>query len=358
MSISELTAKVKAAQQELVAALQAEYFTDDVEPPAEAFGWSEDRLREFFESGGDDSGSATTTAAPTDVTDSPTGDAPLPSFVLLGDSITALACRSGGAPAVNQEGDPDVLSYVRCPPEKDGPGWVALLKRDYASFVTRVDVLPRGQSAINSRLYRQDLENGLLGLPQRDVRAVTLMLGSNDHVREKDALHVPVDEYESNLVAILTTMRSRYPDALLLLCTPPPCDEAKYKRFALDVISKKLGAPWDGSGRGETRLAPYVAAAKAAAAKLAKAGVEVTLVDVHAGLHAACKKANLAIGDITFDGLHMTGKGDAMLYEIVAKALKAAGKAPMDMPPCRPAVQHRNLPALFDAEGRFLRNKK
>ena len=51
--VSSLTAQLKELQATLVRALQEEYYCDDLEPPDAAFGWSEDRLREFFESGGE-----------------------------------------------------------------------------------------------------------------------------------------------------------------------------------------------------------------------------------------------------------------------------------------------------------------
>ena len=50
--VSALTAQLRELQAELVGALQAEYFCDDLAPPADALGWSERRLRDYFESGG------------------------------------------------------------------------------------------------------------------------------------------------------------------------------------------------------------------------------------------------------------------------------------------------------------------
>ena len=52
-SIAETVAELQRLQQLLVSQLQSEYFCDDVEPPAEAFGWAEGRLREYFENGGE-----------------------------------------------------------------------------------------------------------------------------------------------------------------------------------------------------------------------------------------------------------------------------------------------------------------
>ena len=52
-SIEGTLADLKALQAKLVTLLQSEYFCDDVEPPATAFGWEEQRLRDFFENGGE-----------------------------------------------------------------------------------------------------------------------------------------------------------------------------------------------------------------------------------------------------------------------------------------------------------------
>ena len=50
--VSTLTAQLLELQAQLVGALQAEYYCEDLSPPAEAFGWGEQRLRDYFESGG------------------------------------------------------------------------------------------------------------------------------------------------------------------------------------------------------------------------------------------------------------------------------------------------------------------
>ena len=43
--VTALTAQLRELQAQLVAALQAEYYCDDLAPPAEALGWGEQRLR-------------------------------------------------------------------------------------------------------------------------------------------------------------------------------------------------------------------------------------------------------------------------------------------------------------------------
>ena len=45
-------AELSAAHADLVAALQAEFFADDLQPPPSAERWSYEALRAYFESGG------------------------------------------------------------------------------------------------------------------------------------------------------------------------------------------------------------------------------------------------------------------------------------------------------------------
>lgn len=52
-NVRETIDELRALQGKLVAMLQSEYFCDDLEPPPDAFGWNEQRLRDYFESGGD-----------------------------------------------------------------------------------------------------------------------------------------------------------------------------------------------------------------------------------------------------------------------------------------------------------------
>lgn len=52
MPIAALLETLVATQRLIVRELQAEYYCDDVEPPPEAFGWSESELRKFMEAGG------------------------------------------------------------------------------------------------------------------------------------------------------------------------------------------------------------------------------------------------------------------------------------------------------------------
>ena len=72
--VSTLTAQLRALQAQLVGALQAEYYCDDLAPPAEALGWGEQRLRDYFESGG----SAAADPAPPSTANAPARSAVVP----------------------------------------------------------------------------------------------------------------------------------------------------------------------------------------------------------------------------------------------------------------------------------------
>ena len=52
-SVDETIAQLQSLQKKLVGMMQAEYFCDDLEPPAAAFGWQAERLRDYFENGGE-----------------------------------------------------------------------------------------------------------------------------------------------------------------------------------------------------------------------------------------------------------------------------------------------------------------
>ena len=50
---SAILAQIAALKIQLVDELQAEYFTDDLSLPSEAFGWDEAAIRAYFEAGGE-----------------------------------------------------------------------------------------------------------------------------------------------------------------------------------------------------------------------------------------------------------------------------------------------------------------
>ena len=335
--MSSTYVKLRELQSQLVEEMRQEYYCDDLEPPPEAFGWDEARLRAYFESGGmeDEDGGVHANCSPASSQPSKSAlqqESARACILCIGDSITQMGTLIGGSAAL-----PAALMGM---PEH-GPGWTALLARDF-NTARRADVINRGFGGYQTRWILADLEQKLLGLPSEPPVAITLMLGSNDHVLPTDPIHVPVDEYQSNLVKIVQLLGARYPKSPVLLMTPPPCDGAAVKDYFLKLSAKKA----DGSGRGEERLVPYLAAAKAAA----KAS-GARLVDIHDRL----KGTGDAWKGLVFDGLHLNGEGNLAVYEIMRDELKAVGVAnsPEKLPMHRPDMLGRSMPSFFDDEGRM-----
>jgi lysophospholipase L1-like esterase len=186
-------------------------------------------------------------------------------------------------------------------------GWGAALAAAYARE-RRADVVNRGFSGYNSRLLRRIVPALLtqLGSPLERVALVTLLIGSNDATRPGDVQHVSVDEYTTNVYAILGAVCARLPNARVLLLTPPAVDEATYREFCTKAEKG------DGGGRHNDRLVPYVEAAKAAAAQHG-----ATTID----LHAKCLATPSWQSRLLSDGLHLSGGGNKLVFELISEAL-------------------------------------
>ena len=318
--VGALAASVREAQQRLAAAL-------DVALPPDAFGWDEAKIRAHREN--------PTTCAPG-----------RPTILLLGDSLTDFGSHSGGAaPAAPLQSAGSFLGYADARAgtkgvEEHGPGWAALLARDY-QWGWRADVANRGYAGYNTRWYlERALPPILASVRGRPVAAVTLMLGSNDMVRPPDPQCVPLEQYASNLRALVEAVRSALPDTPILLITPPPCDGDKWKQWCL----RTSGGTYDGNGRSVEAIAPYAAEMKAIGAALGESQ-RVHVLDLHAAVLATDGWAAMM-----YDGLHFTAEGNALVYGHVSKALADLGLAPASMQREMPAHLHLSFPQMFDVD--------
>ena len=206
-----------------------------------------------------------------------------------------------------------------------GPGWVTLLARDYA-WSRRADIINRGFGGYNTRFVLEDLMAREILPPDRmSVVAVTVLLGTNDHAKPGHLLHVPVDEYESNLARILDILAIELPNAATLLLTPPPVDADTWRQHSL----RTSGGVDDGGSLGNERLEPYVEACRRAA----RCQTGSQLVDLHEGVRAASPEN---WPEFLWDGLHLTTKGNAVVHSLVSLGLAKSKCAPMDLPVHRP----------------------
>ena len=258
------------------------------------------------------------------------------SILCLGDSITEYASHIGTSTTLQ------VARHPRGSPlgsdTEQGPGWVALLARDYA-WSRRADVLNRGFGGYNSWMLLEALDDALFPTDRDSVAAVTLTLGSNDSHCSSHALHVPVDEFEHNLIEILSQLQAKLPFAQRILLSPPPCDADDWRAYSLRM-SDGLD---DGGGLGNDGLAPYVRAAR----RVAGVAQEVRFIDLFLAMHSRAGWRAL----LQADGLHLSAAGNAMVHALVAEALADVGRAPLDLPVHLPHWLAKTSPDAFDAEG-------
>ena len=125
-------------------------------------------------------------------------------------------------------------------------GWGAGLAEWYQRTA---DVVNRGFSGHNSRWVRQSLAHILPATRGEDFVLATVFLGANDAVVcapvDGDARaghgggqHVSVDEYASNIAAIVDAVRASCPCAAVLLITPPPVDSTLWPNRSIPQVRR------------------------------------------------------------------------------------------------------------------------
>ncbi|KAF0691572.1 Aste57867_17240 [Aphanomyces stellatus] len=190
-----------------------------------------------------------------------------PSFLLLGDSITQLAC------------DPTLS------------GFHALLERDY---IRRVDIVNRGLSGYNTTWTLQTLPRLLQDAYAHrvDPLLVTLFLGANDATPADNDQHVSITDFSANLRHILQLLRHSFPSAKLLLLTPPAISNSRT------------------CGRTNAMAGEYAAACRAVGTN-----EHVPVIDLWTRTQGA------ECDSFFSDGLHLSAKGNVVVYEALTEAI-------------------------------------
>ena len=286
-TVADLASELRSVQKRLVAALQAETFCEDLEPPARAWGWDAAQLVHYFESGGKEEASSTAPSRALATADSVRPARP--AMLLLGDSLTDLGMQVGTSRETGGF-------------ETHGPGWCTLLARDYQNNRS-MDLINRGFSGYNTAWVRSELPSILSTLPATLLVAVVL-LGSNDCVAKGQIQHVPLMEYEANLRAIVQQLRDALSSTIsakfstrvrptIFLVTPPPAEEARWA----ETLRSEFGVR-QGDGRSAESIAPYAEAAR----RVARCeGCE--LVDLNRQLSSGAAGCLGPLGGLS-DGLH------------------------------------------------------
>lgn len=217
-----------------------------------------------------------------------------PSIVLFGDSITEEAFGEGG--------------------------WGSSLANHYSRSA---DVVLRGYSGYNTRWAARVAGRAVASIAG-PVAAVAVFFGANDAALPDRACapqHVPLDEYGDNLRAICAALEKRWPSVVVILITPPPVDEDGRLRYPY---------PHDLSGLPDRTNAAAGAYARACLEVARQRGLRA--VDIWSRMQGfpGWDKAFLR------DGLHLTPRGNRVLFEEVVRALNDASLGlralPADLP--------------------------
>lgn len=220
-----------------------------------------------------------------------------PKLVLFGDSITEESFGDGG--------------------------WGAALAHH---FSRTADVVLRGYSGYNTRWALRVWKRAMDGVcvEGNPPVAVTVFFGANDASladRSCAFQHVPLPEYQSNLRAICSFLKERWPSTVVILITPPPIDEDGRLRFPFG--DNPPGLP----ERTNQSAGAY---AKACIAVAKESGIPV--IDIWS------KMQQFPNWEKSFlrDGLHFTAGGNRVLFEEVVGRLRDSGLSletlPADLP--------------------------
>ena len=222
-------------------------------------------------------------------------------FILFGDSITQKSFS-----------------------QESGFGFGAALSNAY---VRKLDVVNRGLGGYNTRQALHVLDSIVPRPDQAKVRFMTIFFGANDarlpNTPGAPQQHIPLDEFKSNLKAILTHPAIKaHPDIRLILITPPPIDERKclanfQARYPeLDPMLRrtaKCNAEYAQAAR-DVGQELQVTVLDLFEAMISRAYLEVT--DSHPNLLPGELDApqNKTLQDFVYDGLHFNPSAYKVLY--------------------------------------------
>mmetsp|Transcript_4531 Transcript_4531/g.6442 ORF Transcript_4531/g.6442 Transcript_4531/m.6442 type:complete len:289 (-) Transcript_4531:355-1221(-) len=243
-----------------------------------------------------------------------------PSIVLFGDSITQLGF--GSSEDSGKNGSPFPCS-----------GWASLLAAEYSR---RADVLNRGFRGYNTEMALSILPSIFApgGGPQ-DGRTlfVTVFFGANDALKKgqaedgyvntiSDRRHVPVDQFGENIRKIVTLIRESFVKRgtesssggeakapPIILITPPPIHRKKFEEYCMESL-------------GELRSLRTNDAAREHGGKVKEVAREMgcPVVDTFELLRGNGEEKDFE--DYLVDGLHLTEKGNAIVFEGLMSVIK------------------------------------
>jgi len=236
-----------------------------------------------------------------------------PKLLLLGDSLTQLSFEGGG--------------------------WGSNLANRYQR---RADVLNRGMSGYNTRWYlRYAEENGIWQEPGNIV-LVTLFFGANDAaLQDRDvAKHVPIPEYLTNVETIIDNISKSYPNAKILVISPPPVHREQRLAFQIKRYGDKAtGIP----ERTSEHTSKYVGVCREVAEKK-----KIPYLDMFAAIRNAEGNTDSDdFGRFFHDGLHFSELGHKLVYDEITEAIRVHFPG-LVVRPCPNTGQFNNSSSMCD----------
>ncbi|XP_010248505.1 PREDICTED: GDSL esterase/lipase At5g62930-like isoform X2 [Nelumbo nucifera] len=235
-----------------------------------------------------------------------------PQIVLFGDSITEQSFGPGG--------------------------WGTALANTYSR---KADVLVRGYGGYNTRLALFLLHHIFpLGCVTPPV-ATTVFFGANDAAllgRNNERQHVPIEEYKENIRRIVKHLKECSPTMLVVLITPPPVDEERRKESVYGKKTMEL----------PERTNEMAGVYAMQCVELAK---ELGLPSIN--LWSKMQETEGWQKKFLSDGLHLTGKGNAVVHQEVVKVFNDAWLCASEMPydfPHHSAIDWRDPGKAFQQQ--------
>ncbi|KAG7380600.1 hypothetical protein PHYPSEUDO_006994 [Phytophthora pseudosyringae] len=193
-------------------------------------------------------------------------------------------------------------------------GWVTMLESDCRRSV---DVVPRGLAGYNTKWYLKHA----MPIVRDEITShsylpllVTIWLGANDAALPDGSAsesHVPIEEYQDNLVKLVSAFQATTPTARLLLITPPYVDDKAQRKNA----KKNKGAKKGLAAHSNDMAGKYARACVETAKK-----VGVPVLDLHTYFNSLSKRKRK---DLLEDGLHFNTTGNALMYQKLREKIEA-----------------------------------
>ncbi|KAG0166516.1 hypothetical protein DFQ28_007190 [Apophysomyces sp. BC1034] len=186
------------------------------------------------------------------------------------------------------------------------------------AYQRKIDVINRGFSGYNTDwalpVFKQLLPTRQEQAQQAaSVRLITIFFGANDAALPISFQHVPLDRFKKNLNMLLDLVLSpdsRFynPKARVMLITPPPLNEPQWQRRCEE------------NGEALNRTAES-ARVYADAVREVGRDCEVVVVDLWTKIMDRCELERRDLSDFLFDGLHLNGNGNQVLYDLLMETI-------------------------------------